>query len=157
MNGGLLDLNGNNLWIGLGDNGVTDTGVVNQVSGLINNVYGLQVGAFRSFGYGVYTLSGGSIYIGGNGIQTVSGKYAINLGGGTVGAQASWSSSLNMTLTGSNGPVTFDTAGNAITLSGALSGNGGLIVTNGGTLDLSGTNTYTGDTTVNAATLELDV
>ena len=158
MNGGLLDLNGANLWIGLGDGGITDTGVVNQVSGLINNVFGLQVGAVRSFGYGVYTLSGGSIYIGGNGIGTASGKYAINLGGGTVGAQATWSSSLNMNLTGSNGPVTFDTgAGYTITLSGVLSGNGGLIVTNGGTLDLAGTNSYTGDTTVNAATLELDV
>src|ERR1035438_7634362 len=110
MNGGLLDLNGNNLWVGLGDNGVTDTGVVNQVSGLINNVYSLQVGAFRAFGYGVYTLSGGSTPTDQKGVGTTSGKYAINLGGGTVGAQASWSSSLNMNLTNLNGSVTFDTA-----------------------------------------------
>ena len=156
MNGGLLDLNGNNLWVGLGDNGVTDTGVVNQVNGLINNVSSLQVGAFRAFGYGAYTLSGGSIYIGANGIGTTSGKYAINLGGGTVGAQASWSSSLNMNLTNLNGSVTFDTALNIITLSGALSGNGGLTVIGGGTLELSGANTYLGDTTVSAGTLQLD-
>jgi fibronectin-binding autotransporter adhesin len=90
--------------------------------------------------------------------RTTSGNYDINLGGGTVGAEASWSSSLNMNLTGSNGPVTFDTVGNHITLSGTLSGNGGLIVTGSGTLELSGANTYTGDTTVNAgSTLQFDV
>jgi autotransporter-associated beta strand protein len=157
MNGGLLDLNGNSLGIALGDGGITDTGVVNQTSGLINNVGGLQVGSLRAYGYGVYTLSGGSIYIGYNGITTSSGKYALNLGGGTVGAQANWSSSLNMNLTNLNGSVTFDTAGNTISLSGTLYGTGGLIVSNSGTLDLSGANVYTGDTVVNAgSTLELD-
>ncbi len=156
LNGGLLDLNGNNLLIGLGDNGVTDTGVVYQVSGVINNVLSLQVGAVTAYGYGVYTLGGGSIYIGGNGIKTASGKYAINLGGGTVGAQASWSSSLNMNLTNLNGSVTFDTAGNTILLTGVLSGTGGLTVTGGGTVELSGANTYLGDTTVNAGVLQLD-
>ena len=132
------------------------TGVVNQVSGVITNVNNLWVG----FGNGlaVYTLSGGSIYIGANGITTTtSGTYDINLGGGTVGAEASWSSPLNMNLTNLNGSVTFDPgAGNTITLSGALSGSGGLTVTDSGTLDLSGGYSYTGDTTVNAGILELD-
>ena len=41
-------------------------------------------------GLGVYTLSGGSVYIGASGITTAGGssRYAINLGGGTVGADA---------------------------------------------------------------------
>jgi len=43
-----------------------------------------------------------------------------------------------MNLTGINGPVTFNPAGNTITLSGALSGTGGLTVAGGGTLELSG-------------------
>jgi autotransporter-associated beta strand protein len=155
MNGGLLDMSGNTLGIGLGA-GVLITGVVNQVSGVITNVGNLWVGWGN--GHGVYSLSGGSIYIGATGVTTTSGNYAVNLGGGTVGAEASWFSSLNMTLTGSNGPVTFNPAGNTITLSGALSGNGGLTVTGGGTLELSGANTYTGDTVVNAgSTLQLDV
>jgi autotransporter-associated beta strand protein len=155
MNGGLLDMSGNTLGIGLG-NGVLTTGVVNQVSGVITNVYNLWVGWGN--GQGVYTLSGGSIYIGATGITT-SGNYAINLGGGTVGAEANWASLLNMNLTNLNGSVTFDTgAGNTITLSGALSGKGGLIVTDSGTLILSGANTYTGDTVVNAgSTLQLNV
>jgi autotransporter-associated beta strand protein len=156
MNGGLLDMSGNTLGIALG-NGVLTTCVVNQVNGVITNVGNLWIG--WGSGHGVYTLSGGSIYIGSTGITTTSGNYAINLGGGTVGAEASWSSPLNMNLTNLNGSVTFDTgAGNNITLSGALSGNGGLTVTDSGTLELSGPNTYTGDTTVNSgSTLQLDV
>ncbi len=155
MNGGLLDMSGNTLGIGLG-NGVLITGLVNQVSGVVTNVNNLWVG--WGDGQGVYSLSGGSIYIGANGITTTSGNYAVDLGGGTVGAETSWSSSLNLTLTGSNGPVTFNPAGNTITLSGVLSGNGGLAVAGGGTLELSGANSYTGDTTVNTGTtLQLDV
>jgi autotransporter-associated beta strand protein len=153
MNGGLLDMSQNTLGIGLGA-GVLMTGAVYQVSGVISNVYNLWVGWGN--GHGNYTLSGGSIYIGALGITTTSGNYEVNLGGGTVWAYQSWASSLNMTLTGSNGPVTFNPAGNNITLSGVLSGNGGLTVAGGGTLELSGANTYTGDTTVNAGTLQLD-
>jgi autotransporter-associated beta strand protein len=153
MNGGLLDLTGHTFGIGLGA-GVLITGVVNQVNGVITNVGNLWVGWGN--GHGVYSLSGGSIYIGATGITTTSGNYAVNLGGGTVGAETSWSSPLNMNLTGVNGPVTFNPAGNTITLSGDLSGSGGLIVAGGGTLDLSGANSYTGNTTVNAGTLELN-
>jgi fructan beta-fructosidase len=153
MNGGLLNMSGNTLGIGLGD-GVLITGVVNQVSGVITNVGNLWVGWGN--GQGVYTLSGGSIYIGLTGITT-SGNYAINLGGGMVGAYANWASALNINLTGSNGAVTFDTATNTITLSGTLSGSGGLTKSGSGTLDLAGANSYTGNTTVNAGTLELDV
>jgi autotransporter-associated beta strand protein len=159
MNAGLLDLSGNTLGLGLGANGGTlVTGLVNQVSGVITNVYNLWLGynINGGVGYGIYNLTGGSIYIGANGI-TASGNYELNLGGGTVGAETSWSSSLNMNLTGINGPVTFNPAGNTITLSGALSGNGGLTVVGGGTLELSGVNTYTGDTTINAGALQLDV
>jgi autotransporter-associated beta strand protein len=152
MNGGLLDMSGNTLGIGLGA-GVFITGSVTQIGGVITNVGNLWVG--WGDGSGAYSLSGGSIYIGANGITT-TGSYAVNLGGGTVGAETSWASSLNMNLTGSNGPVTFNPAGNTITLSGALSGNGGLIVAGGGTLDLSGANSYAGNTTVSAGTLELD-
>ncbi len=161
MSGGVLDLSGNTLGMGLGVNGGTlVTGLVNQVSGVITNVGDLWVGYSINggVGHGIYNLTGGVIYIGANGITTASSSYEVNLGGGTVGAEASWSSSVNLNLTGINGPVTFNPAGNTITLSGALSGNGGLTVTNSGILDLTGANSYTGDTVVNAgSTLELDV
>ena len=70
------------------------TGVVNQVSGVITNLNNLELPLTTGGnGLGVYTLSGGSIYIGSSGITTAGGssRYAINLGGGTVGAAVSWS------------------------------------------------------------------
>ncbi len=159
MNGGVLDMRRNSLSIGFAANGVATYGILNQAGGVITNLYNLEIpGLSAGNGLGVYTLSGGSIYIGASGITTAggSGNYAINLGGGTVGAYASWSSSLNMNLTNLNGSVTFDTGANTITLSGQLSGNGGLTKRGPGTLILAGSNTYTGETTVEAGTLELN-
>ena len=155
MSGGVLDMNGNTLGIALGA-GVLVTGVVNQVDGVITNVGQLYFNAFFAQGHGIYNLTGGSIYIGSGGITNFAGSgYEIYLGGGMVGAFANWSSALNMTLTGSNGPVTFNPAGNTISLSGILSGTGGLAVSGGGALVLSGANTYTGSTTINAGTLTI--
>jgi len=158
MNGGVLDMSGHTLSIALdGNGGVTTTDVVDQIDGVITNVGNLWISPVDGGGLGIYTLSGGSIYIEGGGITTATGNYAINLGGGTVGAEASWASSLNMNLTGSNGPVAFNPAGNTVTLSGTVSGSGGLTVAGGGTLDLSGAVSYAGNTTVNTSTtLELD-
>ncbi len=159
MNGGTFDMSGLTLAVALSANGATlITGIVNQVSGTIKNVFDLDLGAFTfGPGHAIYNMSGGSIYIGSGGITSDSGSYELYLGGGTVSATASWSSALNVRLTGVNGPVTFDTAGQNITLSGILSGPGGLIVTNNGTLELSGANTYSGDTTVSSGTtLQLD-
>ncbi len=160
MNGGMLDMSGYTLAVGLSANNSTlITGIVNQASGSIVNVGKLDLGAFTfGPGRGIYRMSGGSIYIGSAGIVSDSGVYEIYLGGGTVGASgSSWISSLNMQLTGSNGPVTFDTAGNTINLTGILSGPGGFNVTGGGVLELGGANTFTGNMNVNGGTLQFDV
>ena len=157
MNGGTLDLNGNTLGVALGDNGVTYTANLIQTNGSIINVFKLDLGVVRSFGHGVYTLNGGSITIDFGGITSDDNSYGLNLGGGTILASSTWASSLNMTLTGTNGSVTFIPQGNTITLSGILSGPGGLIASGGGTLELSGANSYIGDTIVtNGSTLQLD-
>jgi len=157
MNGGLLDMSGGQLSVGWAPQ-TGSIGFVNQIGGVITNVNEICIPFINSGnGLGVYTLSGGSVYLLGGGIVNDGPNYAINLGGGTIGAEAGWSSSLNLTLTGSNGPVTFDTAANTITLWGALSGNGGLTKIGSGTLDLSGVNSYTGATTVNTGILRLDV
>lgn len=156
MNGGVLNMNGNTLGVGLGDAGIAYTATLNQIGGAINSVFKLDLGAVRSYGRGVYNLTGGSITVDLGGIVSDDGSYAVNLGGGTILASSSWSSSLNMTLTESNGPVTFDPAGNTITLTGNLSGPGGLVVTDSGVLELSGANNYLGDTIVNAGVLQLD-
>ncbi|HEV2695116.1 MAG TPA: autotransporter-associated beta strand repeat-containing protein [Verrucomicrobiae bacterium] len=134
------------------------TGLVNQVSGVITNVGNLYFDPFFTQGHGIYNLTGGSLYIGAGGITAFAGGgYEMNLGGGTIGAVVNWSSAVNMALTGINGPVTFNAGGNTITLSGVLSGTGGLTVNGAGVLDLTGANTYTGDTTVTSgSTLQFD-
>lgn len=155
MNGGLLNLNGKILSVGFG-NGVVVTGAVSQVGGVITNVGTLALPGLGTSGFGQYTLSGGSLYIGAGGITSTSGKYDIQLRGGTVAASASWASSLDMKLTGANSAVTFNTAANTVTLSGALSGGGGLTKAGSGTLVLSGVLSYGGDTTINAGFLQLN-
>jgi hypothetical protein len=152
----VFDMSGKELGVGFGN--TLSTGLLYQVSGVITNVGNMDIPfTGGGNGFGAYTLSGGSIYIGTGGITSDGARFEINLGGGMVAAQASWGSSLNMNLTNLNGSVTFNPAGNTITLSGALSGNGGLTVAGGGTLDLSGAVSYTGNTTVNTGTtLELD-
>ncbi|MDR2463031.1 MAG: autotransporter-associated beta strand repeat-containing protein [Verrucomicrobiales bacterium] len=115
-------------------------------------------------------LTGGQLYLGLSNNNVKEGLYLgkldadaakIELGGGTLAAMDNWSSSMKMTLTGSGGNVTVKNANDAgtaknITLSGVLSGTGGLVKTGGGTLLLSGANTYSGDTTVSAGILTVD-
>ena len=73
--------------------------------------------------------------------------------GGTLQiAGADISSSLPITLQSQGGII--DTNGNNATLSGAISGPGGLSKIGAGTLTLSGQSTYTGPTGVNAGTLQ---
>ena len=73
-------------------------------------------------------------------------------GGALQIAGANVSSSLPITLQSQGGTV--DTNGNNATLSGAISGPGGLSKIGLGTLTLSGQSTYTGATGVNAGTLQ---
>ncbi len=58
---------------------------------------------------------------------------------------------VNMTLQGGN--HTFDDGGETLTVSGALSGFGGLTKSGSGTLVLSGTNSYQGDTAIASGNL----
>ena len=105
-------------------------------------------------GNGTLTVEGGTLTVGTGGIVNEgTGPAAVNLGGGTLAASGTWSSTLAMTLTGTNGNTTFDTAANTITLGGVLSGSGGLAKAGGGELVLSGANTFVGAAAVNAGRL----
>jgi autotransporter-associated beta strand protein len=81
--------------------------------------------------------------------------------GGLFGATADWTGSSSMILNGINGVFTFQTADadgtvHNITLTGGLSGSGSLNKTGGGTLHLGATNSYSGNTLINAGILAVD-
>jgi autotransporter-associated beta strand protein len=117
-------------------------------------------------GYGRLTVSGGVMNLGSltgstlalsNGITVdPTGPYLVEFGGagGVIRAVTNISSDLKATLYGTGASaITFDTTNWAITLSGNLTGAGGLNKTGSGVLTLSGTNTYSGATRVMAGTL----
>jgi autotransporter-associated beta strand protein len=102
------------------------------------------------------TITGGTLAISSDGNLGAS-TGTVTLDGGTLQTTADIDSARNVVL-GSSG--TFDTDGNASTISGTMSGSGNLTVassTGSGTLTLTGANTsYTGATTIdNGATLAL--
>lgn len=139
----------NSLYLGYGGTGaVTQTGGTNTVGGTLS----LGTG---STGHGTYNLNDGVLGL--RGLSGGSGTATFNFGGGTLRADASFTSSLPMTLTGTctsdNGKV--NTNGNAVTLSGTLSGTGGLTKSGAGTLTLTGPNSYTGLTVVQGDRLKL--
>ena len=70
-------------------------------------------------------LTGGLLLASSAGITKGAGSAAFNFGGGTLGSSSAlgWSSSLNMTLTGSGGNATIDTSGGSIGLTGTMGMN----------------------------------
>ncbi len=132
---------------GSGSSGTfTQSGGTNSVTSLVLGYFGGDSGTFNLNG-GLLDLAAAPSLGGGAG--------TFNFGGGTLAASAPWSSSLNMTLTGSGGAGTVDTTGGNISLSGILSGSGGLTKVGAGTLTLTGSNTYSGSTTVDGGTLQI--
>ncbi len=152
LSGGTLTI-GNNAELALAIDGtgifnLSGTGVLNTRTFVVNARTG---GA----GNGTWNVTGGTANIGAGGIiNEGTGPAAVNLGGGTIRATAGFSSSLPMTLTGTNGNITFDTNGFNIILGGNLTGVGGLTKTGDGTLRLSGNNTYTGATSIQGGVLD---
>ncbi len=140
--------------------GWDSTNVNFDQSGGTANFLGINLNNGRNF-TAAYNMTGGRLNLGATGITNASNK-SINLGGGTVGAFANWSSAQPMTLTGTGGNVTVNTldsvdatTARSITLTGVLSGTGGLTKAGAGTLTLSAANTYTGPTAVDAGKLHL--
>jgi fibronectin-binding autotransporter adhesin len=120
-------------------------------------------GGVTLMGSGSVTLTGTNTY---TGATTVGGGVIIassdaNLGptgnllilnGGAVQTIASFSTARPIELGASGG--TFDTNGYTLTLAGTVSGDGRLTKSGAGTLILTGTNTYSGGTTVNGGILQ---
>lgn len=123
----------------------TQTGGTNTISTLY---LGYDLGSS-----GTYNLNGGMIIL--KSLRKGSGHATFNFGGGTLQANQNFTSSLPISLTGDGGNANIDTASYAVTLSGILSGTGGLNKLGTGTLTLSRKETYGGDTTVNGGILAI--
>ena len=114
-------------------------------------------------GSATVTVNGGTLYLGAGGIvRNGAGTFAstLNFSAGTVGARSNWSTSLPIALP-SGGNVVFKAADASdlprdITLTGGLSGAGGLTKAGLGTLVLPAANTFTGPVGVNAGVLRVD-
>jgi autotransporter-associated beta strand protein len=145
-----------NLFIGcdgFGALNISGTGVVNTSSLVVNGRGGTTSDTLN--------LTGGRLNIGKWGIRN-PGTAIVNLGGGVLGASADWTSSTPMVLTGTGGNVTVNTldsvdsvTARTISLTGALSGAGGLTKAGAGNLVITGANTYTGATNINAGKLQV--
>ncbi|MCX7096912.1 MAG: autotransporter domain-containing protein [Methylococcales bacterium] len=144
--GGVIDSNGNN----------------GTVSGAISGT-----GSLSKVGLGVLTLSGVNTYSGGTDLNggTLSVSDESNLGdmagaltfdGGVLQITGTAFTSTLRTINWGAAGGGFDIAdpGNLFTVSQVLSGSGGVVKEGDGTLLLTGANTYTGGTTVNAGILQ---
>jgi len=164
-NGGrwsVVDVNGGTLTVTNATTGISVGGPFAGNAELLIRA-GTVTAGIIGLGYGtiadsnVLNQTGGSLYVGGGGIVQVSSNAlpTISLIGGVLGATADWFSTNNMLL----GTATIQAAdassvAHNISLSGVLSGTN-LVKTGAGTLTLSGVNTYSGSTTLNAGTLAL--
>jgi fibronectin-binding autotransporter adhesin len=131
--------------------GLTGTGTFTQTGGTNTVLSSLYIGSGVNSS-GTYNLNGGTLSL--SSLNKGSGAAAFNFGGGTLQANGLLTTLLPMTLTGVGGNAKVDTMGRTVTLSGALSGTGGLNKLGTGRLTLDAIETYSGDTTVNGGTLE---
>lgn len=155
---GNVTLNGGVLLEATQAGGTIDfTGTLSGNSGVtISGAGTVKLSGANTFTGGT-TVSSGTLLLGGNdrlanaGALTVNGG-TLNLGGfsDTVGATSFGGGSVtNGTITGTGYTAT------AGTVAAALAGTGGLTKSGTGILFLSGANTYSGSTTVNAGAIEL--
>jgi len=101
------------------------------------------------------TLESGAVQIGSSNTTPDATHNVVNANGGTVKAKSANTNFFNGVFVNLlAGGLTFDNGANAVTITNALSGTGGLTKKGAGTLTLSnGTLSYTGNTVVNEGTL----
>ncbi|PCE32533.1 autotransporter domain-containing protein [Burkholderia ubonensis] len=120
-------------------------------------------GALTKNDGGTLTLSGANNFTGGTNLNggglVVGNNASLGTGDLNVNASASLDTSTNVTLSNTVNLANSSTltigGSNDLGLAGAINGNGGLVKNGAGRTTLSGVNTYTGGTTINAGTLAI--
>lgn len=154
MNGGTLDLNNTNQTVSSASG---SGGFITLGSGTLTTTSGFA-GSLASIisGTGGLTANGGLIVL--TGANTYTGGTIISGGSLTVGAGGSFGSLGTGTIViNNNGLLVFD-RNDTVTVSDAIVTtvpNGSLGLTGGGTLILTGANTYNGGTTITLGTLQV--
>jgi len=150
-----------NLTVGSNNLSTTFSGVI-QDGGTDGGVGG----SLTKIGTGILTLTGTNTYTGGT---TISGglinfNSLSNFGTGMItlnGGGLQWAAGTSTDISSQLGSIgsagaTFDTNGNNVTFASPLTGAGGLTKAGLGLLDLTGVNTYSGNTVVGAGSLWVD-
>ena len=153
LSGGVL--NAPNAPLNLGWDG---TARLNQTGGTAN-LQGINFNNGKNNG-ATYLLTSGRLNIGTYGMNGNASAKWLQLNGGTLGAYANWTGSQQINVSATSTIDTLDSVdgltGRTITLSGVLSGAGGITKAGAGTLILNNAaNTYTGATTINAGTFQI--
>ncbi|MBI0534367.1 hypothetical protein D9599_02115 [Roseomonas sp. KE2513] len=134
----------------LGDRSLTITDAAGTYSGTIAGAGGLTVSG------GSQSLTGVNSYAGGTSVSNATlsvasdaalgtSSGAVTLQNGTLVTPGGLNSTRPISLSGAN---TIGTSNQAVTLGGTISGSGGLVAAGGGSLALTGANTYSGGTRV---------
>jgi autotransporter-associated beta strand protein len=126
------------------------TGTITQTAKTMTVSGSLCIGTWLG-STGTYNLTGGTLVL--KSITTGPGTAVFNFGGGTLQASGGFTSSLPMNLTGTGGAANVDTTTFNVTLSGSLSGVGGLNKLGAATLTLAAADMHSGDTTISEGTL----
>ncbi len=127
------------LWVGGDNGGPGGTGLLRiQNGGTVNVTGNMTVWSTGTLEVGSYVLNAPNLNFDGATLRTVASTNFIN--NATIGS----------------GGVTVDDDGFVSTLSGVFTGPGGLTKIGDGTIIISNANTYTGDTNINAGTLQVD-
>ena len=141
------------------------TGTFDVVSGatLTNSGVISGSGALSTIDTGTLTLTGANTYSGGTtlkaGALAISNNAAFGTGTVTFASNSTVTALTNLTVSNnyniaSGATGTFDVvAGATLTNSGVIAGSGALTKIDAGTLNLSGTNSFTGGVTLNAGTI----
>lgn len=159
--GGTLRLNANNLSFGssmsLGSAGgtVNTNGQAGSITGLLSGN-----GRLTKTGAGTLTLSGNNTYSGGTtingGTLRLESNNALGSGALTVlGSTIDYGNGLTIgNAIDLQNNVTLNVSSGTATQSGVISGTFGMVKNGGGTLILTGANTYRGGTTISGGTLQ---